>query len=376
MRTEDVDVRAIVETLVARLGALTSGHDLTVEVRRGLTVKADPVLLERILENLLSNAVKYTPMASHICISGRIEGEAAVLAVTDDGPGIPEEELPHLGERFFRGGDPQTRTTRGTGLGLSLVSEILRLHGSELEIQTQLGEGSTFSFRLPVVASSIPKGGAGSPAVAGEHDLVVDGSASVPGYEWDEDVLRGERFETVLAAAQMGTEWAVAALYQEFNPKILRYLKALGAYSPRDVATQVWADLASNLALFDGDLRALRRWVFAVARRKRLASRAEVSSMEEGTVGSATLYLAPLEPDEASTVPPVAEEALARISSLPEEQAEVVLLRVVAELTPVEVAEILGSRPLIVRALERDGLERLRTAGAVAAVEAADSEGS
>jgi signal transduction histidine kinase len=83
-----------------------------------------------------------------VLVTVREEGRQASISVADQGPGIPRKELPHIGERFFRGGDPNTRRTRGTGLGLALVKEILRLHDSELEIESQLDEGSRFSFRL------------------------------------------------------------------------------------------------------------------------------------------------------------------------------------------------------------------------------------
>src|SRR6184192_1473140 len=74
----------------------------------------------------------------------------ALISVSDNGPGMSAEEVQHLGERFFRGGDPNTRTTRGTGLGLALVCEILKLHDSRLEIRSKTGVGSTFAFRLPL----------------------------------------------------------------------------------------------------------------------------------------------------------------------------------------------------------------------------------
>ena len=73
------------------------------------------------------------------------------VAVADHGPGIPDHEVRHLGERFFRGGDTNTRHTGGLGLGLALVVEALRLHDSKLEMVSRVGEGSSFSFRLPLV---------------------------------------------------------------------------------------------------------------------------------------------------------------------------------------------------------------------------------
>jgi Histidine kinase-, DNA gyrase B-, and HSP90-like ATPase len=123
--------------------------------RRGLIVRGDPLLLERVVENLLSNAAKYTPAGSWVHVSANRDGEQTVVAVTDGGPGIPRHEIRNLGQRFFRGGEAHTRETRGTGLGLALVREILVLHGTELEIQSEVGVGSRFSFRLPGDTSAL-----------------------------------------------------------------------------------------------------------------------------------------------------------------------------------------------------------------------------
>jgi two-component system phosphate regulon sensor histidine kinase PhoR len=124
-----------------------------VDVAEGLSVGADPMLLERVLENLLSNAVKHTPEDTGIEVSARRLDRGVEIGVADDGPGIPSNELRYLGDRFFRGGDPNTRQTRGTGLGLAVVREILKLHDSALEIESEEAVGSRFSFVLPAVTS-------------------------------------------------------------------------------------------------------------------------------------------------------------------------------------------------------------------------------
>jgi len=120
-----------------------------VDMDPGLVVQADPKLLERVLENLLSNAAKHTPPGTRVRLSARVEGTMVEISVSDDGPGVSEDDAEHLGERFFRGGDLNTRA-KGIGLGLALVREILELHGSDLQIDTQLGSVSRFTFRLPL----------------------------------------------------------------------------------------------------------------------------------------------------------------------------------------------------------------------------------
>jgi len=138
-----------------RLGGLFSEHRFIVDVEPDLVVSADPVLIERAIENLLSNAAKHTPAQTTVRLSAHLQDGDVIVAVTDDGPGIAEDEVAHLGERFFRGGDVNTRQ-RGIGLGLALVREMLELHKTELHVVTEVGEGSIFSFRLPSAAVPEP----------------------------------------------------------------------------------------------------------------------------------------------------------------------------------------------------------------------------
>ncbi|HVL80377.1 MAG TPA: ATP-binding protein [Actinomycetota bacterium] len=145
-----LDLGSSVSRVTERLGPLFAKHTLSVDVPSEVVVVADPVLFERVMENLLANAVKHTPPGTAVALSARCNGSRALISVADDGPGIPRADLTHLGERFFRGGEHTTRTTRGTGLGLAIVREVLRLHDSALEISSAEGEGSSFSFRLPL----------------------------------------------------------------------------------------------------------------------------------------------------------------------------------------------------------------------------------
>src|SRR5207253_1886444 len=82
---------------------------------------------------------------------GRVNRNAdARVAVSDNGPGIPAADLEHLGERFYRGSDVVARRSRGAGLGLAFARQVVELHGKELEIESELGRGSTFAFELPL----------------------------------------------------------------------------------------------------------------------------------------------------------------------------------------------------------------------------------
>ena len=102
------------------------------------------------LTNLVSNAVRYTPTDGRIDVAWRIlPGGAGELSVTDTGPGIAREHLPRLTERFYRVDGSRSRDTGGTGLGLSIVKHVVQRHGGELDIQSELGRGSTFRLVFP-----------------------------------------------------------------------------------------------------------------------------------------------------------------------------------------------------------------------------------
>jgi DNA-directed RNA polymerase specialized sigma24 family protein len=306
-----------------------------------------------VVENLLTNAAKYAPPGSRVRISAVSEGREAIVAVEDNGPGIPPDDLCHIGERFFRGGHSNTRSTRGTGLGLALVSEILDLHGTYLEVESELGIGSRFSFQLPRgrgPASAEPTGGETviSSSALGEaaQPLVVS------------DIGLSDRFETVLAAAQMGLEWPVEALFREFHPKVLRYLRAHIPDRAEELATMTWGDIASALPTFEGDETSFRRWVFAAAR-----SRLQDARERSGSVRS-TPHIG--QDDDASPERRAVEAALAHFGTLAPQRADVLLLRALGDLDVAEVAEITGDPLDFLSVTEVEGLHRLKDQGNLA----------
>lgn len=111
-------------------------------------ITADSKLLRQVISNLLSNAIKYSPDGTRIWIGGQLnERNELVIAVRDEGVGIPEPELAKLFDRFFRA---STSTgIAGTGIGLSLVQHFVELHGGRIEVESVVGAGSTFSIHLP-----------------------------------------------------------------------------------------------------------------------------------------------------------------------------------------------------------------------------------
>ena len=113
----------------------------------GLPFQADPLRLVQLLDNLLSNAIKFSPAGATVQIQVRREGPWLVWTVTDQGPGISETDAQRIFERFYRA--PSVRRIPGTGLGLAIVKHLAVLMKGEVDMRTELGQGSTFIFRLP-----------------------------------------------------------------------------------------------------------------------------------------------------------------------------------------------------------------------------------
>ena len=153
---QTINVHDLLEGVASRLSDLLSDHVVHVEAPADLDVVADAILLDRVVENLVSNAAKYTPPGTGILVSAQRVSNDVTVSVTDHGPGMPPEEVARLGERFFRGGDPNSRTTKGIGLGLALTRRFLLLNESDLHVESNVGQGSRFWFRLPVPPGPSP----------------------------------------------------------------------------------------------------------------------------------------------------------------------------------------------------------------------------
>ena len=106
-------------------------------------------LIQRVLDNLMENALRYTPTGGRITLSLSSASDNIVVKVADTGQGIPEEEIQHIFDRFYRLAKNRTASDTNAGLGLSIAQRIIDLHGSSIEAASKLNQGTTFSFALP-----------------------------------------------------------------------------------------------------------------------------------------------------------------------------------------------------------------------------------
>jgi two-component system phosphate regulon sensor histidine kinase PhoR len=126
------------------------GVSLANEVPGGLIAYADPVRLRQVLGNLVENAIKYGRAEGNVGITARlVSGGMIEVAISDDGPGIPEEARDRIFERFYRVDKARSREQGGTGLGLAIVKNVVQAHGGDVRVQSALGKGTTFFFTIP-----------------------------------------------------------------------------------------------------------------------------------------------------------------------------------------------------------------------------------
>ena len=149
---EAVPVHLIVAQAAERVRAAAQDKDITVnfgEPSQRLTVMGDRRQLVAAVYNLLDNAVKYSPVRSVVEVRGRQDGDWVDVSVRDRGMGIPQADLEHIFERFYRVEGARARHVGGTGLGLAIVRHVVGNHRGEVRVESEEGQGSTFVVRLP-----------------------------------------------------------------------------------------------------------------------------------------------------------------------------------------------------------------------------------
>ncbi|MGI8609631.1 MAG: ATP-binding protein [Candidatus Dormibacteria bacterium] len=163
LKLEPVDLRRLVRGAVDTMGSLTTaGQSLMLEdPGRELLIVADVSRVETVVMNLLDNALKYSPGGGAVRARVSTNGTFAVLQVKDDGIGIAAEDMSQLFTRFGRLVTAENSHIPGTGLGLYLSREIARMHGGDITVRSEVGDGSEFTLTLPIAGPDEPPGGAG-----------------------------------------------------------------------------------------------------------------------------------------------------------------------------------------------------------------------
>jgi PAS domain S-box-containing protein len=184
LRKEEVDIKGVIAQAIETAGPLIAAREHRLEVaqpERQIWVSGDPVRLAQSMGNLLHNAAKFTPKGGLIHVEVQLDGDTVRIAVQDNGIGIADDNLPRIFGMFAQAAVPPDRAPEGLGIGLSLVSRLLEMHGGRLTASSPgIGMGSTFTVELPVLRTSVPEQAApaaeegGQAVQKGRRVLLVD----------------------------------------------------------------------------------------------------------------------------------------------------------------------------------------------------------
>jgi hypothetical protein len=160
LKVESVDLNSFLNDLLKNSQILGKSKSITVQLHKTFsfpqTIEIDPMRIMQAIENLVNNAVKFSQPETNITISVSFFGATNRLefSVSDQGPGIPEEELSKLFKEFAKTSVSEKERVKGSGLGLSVVKRIVQAHGGDVFVQSKVGAGSTFGFWVPYLSSS------------------------------------------------------------------------------------------------------------------------------------------------------------------------------------------------------------------------------
>jgi two-component system phosphate regulon sensor histidine kinase PhoR len=152
LQKESLNLPEIIQAAVEAVRPMAEGKRQKIQVvpMEGIApLRADSQKIHQVLINLLNNAISYTPEEGSITVGARPVPDGAEVSVTDDGIGIPSEDLSRIFERFYRVDKGRSRELGGTGLGLSIVKHIVEAHGGHVRVESKPGKGSRFTFFLP-----------------------------------------------------------------------------------------------------------------------------------------------------------------------------------------------------------------------------------
>lgn len=146
----EVDLMELVKTVTGNLEMESAKKDMGITVNgESSLVFADRDRLNQVLTNLLSNAIKYTSQSGKISVKVQDTKKNGIVIIQDNGIGIPEKDLPHIFERFYRIDQSRNRSTGGSGIGLTIVKSIVAAHGGSIQVESVYGKGSIFTVLIP-----------------------------------------------------------------------------------------------------------------------------------------------------------------------------------------------------------------------------------
>lgn len=157
LQRQDFDVHETIRKILIGMEHQINAKNIQVElflIEEKLMVIGDIEQIQRVIYNLLDNAIKFTNNGDKITIETTVISRKAYITITDTGPGIPEQSLKHIFDRFHKGDSSRGMHRKGTGLGLAIVKEIIKLHGEEISVTSKEGEGASFSFSLSLTKNT------------------------------------------------------------------------------------------------------------------------------------------------------------------------------------------------------------------------------
>ena len=154
IQTKSIEIRPVIDRVISGFKIQVKEKLITVNINIPENIPkilADETRIIQVLLNLVDNSVKYSPKNGQINISAEEKDGFVQINVSDNGPGIPGEDISRVFERFYRIDKARSRELGGTGLGLSIVKHIVQIHNGEVSVKSELGKGSTFSFTIPKI---------------------------------------------------------------------------------------------------------------------------------------------------------------------------------------------------------------------------------
>jgi len=156
LKTESVDVSELLIDVSTSFSAQVEASDVTLKVvisenTSPITIQADPGRLDQVISNLTANALRHTSPGGTVTLAAQPEQDSLRITVKDTGEGIPEEDLPYIFNRFWKGDRSRSRTAdTGSGLGLAISQNLVQAHGGIIAVESKLGVGTTFTIELPL----------------------------------------------------------------------------------------------------------------------------------------------------------------------------------------------------------------------------------